>query len=56
MGLLSGYKTYILGASTIVGALAAYFVGNADLPSTAQLIITAGLSMTVRNAISTNKS
>jgi len=49
--MLKGYKTYITGGVTIIGAVAAYLVGDADLVQTAQLVVTAVLGMTVRNAI-----
>jgi hypothetical protein len=53
-GLLKGYKTYIVGAVTVVGAAASFLVGDTDVAQTAQLIVTAVLGMTVRNAIGTS--
>jgi hypothetical protein len=55
-GLLKGYKTYILGGVTILGALASLLVGDVDIAQTAQLIVTAGLAMTVRNSIPTDST
>lgn len=49
--MLKGYKTYIVAAVTIIGAVASYLVGDADIGATAQLIVTAVLSATVRNGI-----
>jgi len=51
--MLSGYKTYITAAVAVVGALAAYFVGDATLADTAQLVVTAVLAAFVRNGVST---
>jgi hypothetical protein len=50
-GLLKGYKTYIVGGLTVVGAVVSLLVGDADIAQTAQLVVTAVLGMTVRNAI-----
>jgi precorrin-4 methylase len=49
--MLSGYKTYIVAGVTVVGAVAAYLVGDATLPDTIQLVITAVLGATLRNGI-----
>ena len=51
MGKLKGKKTYITGGLAILGAIAAYLVGDATAPQAAQMVLTAVLSMTVRNAI-----
>lgn len=50
--MLKGYKTYIVGSLAILGALAAYLVGDDTLPQAIQLGVTALLGMTVRNAVS----
>jgi hypothetical protein len=49
--MLSGYKTYIVAGVTVIGAVAAYLVGDAPLPDTIQLVITAVLGATLRNGI-----
>lgn len=59
-GFLSGYKTYIVSALTVVSAIAAYLVGEPvpgseevlTLPALAQLVVTAILAATIRNGIS----
>lgn len=50
--MLKGYKTYITAAVTVIGAVAAYLVGDATLSATIQLVVTAVLGATIRNAIS----
>lgn len=47
-----GYKTYILGVVAIIGAIASYLVGDLALADAIQLVVTAGLGMTVRAGIS----
>jgi adenosylmethionine-8-amino-7-oxononanoate aminotransferase len=49
--MLKGKKTYITGFLGIIGALAGYAVGDINPAETAQLVLTAVLSMTVRNSI-----
>lgn len=49
--MLKGYKTYIVGTLTALGAIAGYLVGDASLADAIQLAVTAILSMTVRNGI-----
>ena len=49
--MLKGYKTYIVGTLTALGAIAGYLVGDASLADAIQLAVTAVLSMTVRNGI-----
>ena len=49
--MLKGYKTYIVGGVTVISAVAAYLVGDADVATTIQLCVTAVLSMTVRAGI-----
>jgi len=44
-------KTYILGGVAIIGAIAGYLVGDLELAAAIQLIVTAGLGMTVRAGI-----
>jgi len=52
-GILKGYKTYIVGALSIAGFLAGYLMGDIDLASAAQGIVTAALGMTIRSGINT---
>lgn len=49
--MLKGYKTYIIGSVTIISAVAAYLVGDAELADTIQLVVTAAIGMTVRHGI-----
>lgn len=49
--MLKGYKTYIAGGLSVLGAVAAYLVGDISLFDAAQLIVPAVLGMTLRNAI-----
>ena len=49
--MLSGYKTYILAGATVIGAAAHYLVGDADLNTTVQLVITALMGAFVRHAV-----
>jgi hypothetical protein len=52
MQMFKGYKTYIVSAVSIIGAVAAYLVGDVSVAQTIQLIVTAVLGATIRNAIS----
>lgn len=49
--MLKGYKTYVTAAVTVIGAVAAYLVGDVGLADTIQLVVTAVLGATIRNAI-----
>lgn len=51
--MLKGYRTYILGAVTIIGAVAAYLVGDVSLSETVNLVVTAGMGMFIRSGINT---
>jgi len=51
--MLKGYKTYITGVMTILGALAAYLIGEAELGTTIQLVVTAVMGMTIRSGVTT---
>lgn len=51
--MLKGYRTYILGAVTIIGALAAYLVGDTSLNEMVNLVVTAGMGMFIRSGINT---
>jgi hypothetical protein len=41
-GYLSGYRTYIISATGILSALAAYLVGDSDIFSMLQAVFTMG--------------
>lgn len=49
--MFAGKKTYITAFVAIVTALGAYFVGDATVAATAQLVLTAVLGATIRNGI-----
>lgn len=51
--MLKGYRTYILGAVTIIGAAAAFLVGDTGLSETINLIVTAGMGMFIRSGVNT---
>ena len=51
MGKFKGKKTYIFGGLSLLGAVASYLVGDASAIEAGQMVITAVLGMTVRNAI-----
>lgn len=50
--MLKGYRTYILGGVSIIGAVAAYLVGDTSLTEAVNLVVTAGLAMFVRAGVS----
>ena len=50
-GALKGYKTYVTAAVAVVTAIGAYLTKDATLMQTAQLIFTAIMGASVRNAI-----
>ena len=49
--MLSGYKTYIVAAAAVIGAVAAYATGESSLEAAISVAISAILAATVRNAI-----
>jgi hypothetical protein len=49
--MFSGYKTYILAASTVIGAVASYLVGDIQLIDAIQLVVPALAGAFVRNAL-----
>jgi len=51
--MFSGYKTYVAGALTILGALGGYLTGNLAVDQAINLVVPAVLAMTVRNGIAT---
>lgn len=50
-GALKGYKTYVTAALAVLTAASAYLTGEATLMQTAQLVFTAIMGATVRNAV-----
>jgi hypothetical protein len=54
--MLSGYKTYIAGALTILGALGGFLTGNLAPDQAINLVGPAILAMTVRHGVSTAAS
>lgn len=51
--MFKGQKTYIMGGVTIITAIAAYLVGEASLPTTINLCVTAAMGIFVRDGINT---
>lgn len=51
--MLKGYRTYILGTVTIIGAVAAYLVGDVGLTETINLAVTAAMGMFIRSGVNT---
>lgn len=49
--MLKGYKTYITATVTVIGAVAAYLVGDASVSDTAQLVVTAALAAFIRDGV-----
>lgn len=49
--MLAGYKTYITAGVAVIGAVAAYLTGEADLMQTANLVLTALIGAFIRNGI-----
>ena len=49
--MFKGYKTYITAGVAIIGAVAAYLVGDATATAAAQMIVTSLLAAFVRNSI-----
>lgn len=49
--MLAGYKTYITAGLAVLGAVAAYLVGEATLMDTATIVFNALLAAFVRNGI-----
>lgn len=55
MNFLTGYKTYITGAASIIGAVALYANGTDTASQAIQLVITALLAMFVRSGVAASK-
>lgn len=49
--MLKGYKTYVTAAVAVIGAVAAYLVGDATIADTAGIVVNAILAATVRHGI-----
>ncbi len=54
--MLSGYKTYLAGALTILGAIGGFLTGTLPVEQAVNLVVPAILAMTVRHDISTAAS
>lgn len=51
--MLKSKKTYVTGVMTILAAIAAYLIGEAELGVTIQLVVTAVMAMTIRHGVTT---
>lgn len=49
--MFKGYKTYILAGVAALTAIAGYLVGDLTLAAAVQLVVTAGLGATLRDAV-----
>ena len=49
--MLSGYKTYITAAVTIIGAVGAYLSGEVSLVDTVQLVVTGLIGAFLKNGM-----
>ena len=49
--MIEGYKTYIIAALAVLGAIGGYLAGEATLPQAIQLAVTAILGATLRHGI-----
>ena len=49
--MLAGYKTYIVAAVAVIGAVASYLTGDLTLADAAQMALTAILGATIRNGV-----
>ena len=52
--MLNGYKTYILAGLTVIGAIAHFLIGDATVPDTINLIVTALMGAFIRHGIETS--
>jgi hypothetical protein len=52
--MFQGYKTYIVGALAVLGALGGYLDGDMTLVAALNIAVPAILAMTVRHGISTS--
>ena len=50
-GFLAGYKTYIVAAMGVLGAVAGYLTGDVGLADAVQLMLTAVLGATIRAGV-----
>lgn len=51
--MLKGYRTYIIGTMTVIGAVAAYLVGDTSLTEAINLSVTALMGMFIRSGVNT---
>lgn len=49
--MFKGYKTYILAGVAAITAIAGYLVGDITLAAAVQLVVTAGIGATLRDAV-----
>ena len=50
-GFLAGYKTYIVAAMGVLGAVAGYLTGDVGLADAVQLMLTAVMGATIRAGV-----
>lgn len=53
--MLNGYKTYIAGAVTLLGALGGFLTGSLTPVDAVNVVVPAILAMTLRNGIATSR-
>ena len=53
--MFNGYKTYIVGALSVLGALGGYLDGDLTLAAALNIAVPALLAMTLRNGIAAVK-
>jgi phage-related holin len=51
--MLKGYKTYIVAAVAVIGAVAGFLVGDLSMADAIQLVVTAVLGATIRSGVNT---
>lgn len=52
-GKLKGYKTFVVAALAIIGAICAYLVGDLSAVQAGQIILNAAIGATLRDALNT---
>lgn len=52
--MLKGYRTYIVAALAILGAIGAVLTGESSIGDAIQLIVTAVLGATIRSGVKTD--
>lgn len=51
--MFKGYKTYIVAAVAVIGAVAGFLVGDLAMADAIQLVVTAVLGATIRSGVNT---